>query len=73
MYDPLGEALEALAWIFLFVVVFGGIIALLFVGADRDQKHDDKMRQDFSNCQKDHKEWVLTGKNGLDGICVSKK
>lgn len=73
MYDPLSEALEALFYVIVVVVVFGGMIALIFVGADKDQKHDDKMRQDFSNCQKDHKEWVLTGKNGLDGICVSKK
>lgn len=73
MYDPVGDILEAFFWILLFVCIVGGLIAMVIHGGNQDKKHDDKMRQDFSNCQKDHKEWVLTGKNGLDGICVSKK
>lgn len=71
--DPLGDVLEGLFWMVVIAVLVVGAIALGIHADKRDKQHDDKMRQDFAQCQKDHKEWVVTSKNGLDGICVTKK
>lgn len=69
MYDPVGDFLIVI----IIVVGFVGLMAIIIGAANSDEKHDKQMREQFSQCQKDHKEWVLTGDNGLDGICVTKK
>lgn len=71
--DPLADALEFFFWLIVVVVLVVGVVAMAVHADKREKAHDDKMRQDFAQCQKDHKEWVVTGKNGLDGICVTKK
>jgi len=59
---------------FMLLIAGAACVLLLVWGFNSDEKHNDKMREQYTQCQKDGKEWVLTKSNGsLDGICVTKR
>ncbi len=70
-YD--GEDALVLIYIFIMIVFIVGLVTLAVHASNADEKHEIEMRNQYAQCVKDNKEWVLTDKYGIDGICVTKR
>jgi hypothetical protein len=64
---------EALFYIFILCLFVVGLVGAAVHAGNKSDQHDEQMRQQISQCNKDHKQWIFTKDYGLDGICVTQK
>jgi hypothetical protein len=64
---------EVFLYLVILIAIFGGFIAFAVHLGNKADQHDEQMRQAIVQCNKDHKEWIFSGKYGFDGFCVTQK